>query len=350
MKILYGVQGTGNGHITRARVMAECFTRLGIDVDYLFSGRPDERYFDMSVFGDYQTRRGISFATRHGRLNYQGTLQQLRVGRFIQDVRRFDMRGYDMVFNDFEPITAWAARRAKVPVVAMSHQSAFLSPQVPIFGGNFLLRSLIRWFAPADIHLGVHWQPFAENIVPPFIPYQPGDFGNQSIANKVLVYLPFEDLSHIVELLKDFPDKEFYCYHPDAKDTSLNHIHLRAPSREGFIADLANASGVVANAGFELSSEALKFGKKLLLKPLQGQFEQQSNAMTLQNLGLAQVMNYLNSEALDEWLELPAGQQINFPSDATPLALWLTKGQWSNVTELHDTLWQAVLNKAPKAA
>ncbi len=42
MKILYGIQGTGNGHITRARVMASCFKELGIDVDYVFSGRPEK--------------------------------------------------------------------------------------------------------------------------------------------------------------------------------------------------------------------------------------------------------------------------------------------------------------------
>ena len=47
MKILYGIQGTGNGHITRARVMASCFKELGIDVDYVFSGRPEKDYFDM---------------------------------------------------------------------------------------------------------------------------------------------------------------------------------------------------------------------------------------------------------------------------------------------------------------
>ena len=52
MKILYGIQGTGNGHITRARVMASCFKELGIDVDYVFSGRPEKDYFDMQDFAD----------------------------------------------------------------------------------------------------------------------------------------------------------------------------------------------------------------------------------------------------------------------------------------------------------
>ncbi|HCS28312.1 MAG TPA: glycosyltransferase, partial [Spongiibacteraceae bacterium] len=51
MRILYGVQGTGNGHISRARMMARHFTLRGSKVDYLFSGRDLGRYFDMQCFG-----------------------------------------------------------------------------------------------------------------------------------------------------------------------------------------------------------------------------------------------------------------------------------------------------------
>jgi len=36
MKILYGVQGTGNGHLTRARVMAKACKEKGIEVDWIF--------------------------------------------------------------------------------------------------------------------------------------------------------------------------------------------------------------------------------------------------------------------------------------------------------------------------
>jgi len=54
MKILYGVQGTGNGHITRARAMARELYAAGLEVNFLFSGRPADKYFDMDVFKDYQ--------------------------------------------------------------------------------------------------------------------------------------------------------------------------------------------------------------------------------------------------------------------------------------------------------
>ena len=350
MKILYGVQGTGNGHTTRARVMAKSFREKGIKVDYFFSGRPNDNYFDMQAFGDYRSCRGLSFVTEHGQLNKMATLKSLRLGEFARDIKSLDVSDYDVIFNDFEPVTAWAGKLAKVPVIAMSHQASYLFNPVPQHAVHSWHRTLIRYFAPANIHLGVHWHPYHRNIIPPFIPYQPEQELSACVANKVLVYLPFEDLASIIELLKDFPDKEFYCYHPQASDRSIQHIHLRKPSRTGFMQDLKNTSGVVANAGFELSSEALKLGKKLLLKPLDGQFEQQNNAQTLSQLGYAQVMNYLNASALEEWLSSAAKHTVYFPSDPGDLIDWLLAGNWHEVEHLHKKLWCNVTNMYTNAA
>lgn len=60
MKIFYGVQGTGNGHITRARVMAKELYAAGCQVDFQFSGRPAEQYFDMEVFNGYRVKTGLT--------------------------------------------------------------------------------------------------------------------------------------------------------------------------------------------------------------------------------------------------------------------------------------------------
>lgn len=50
MRILYGVQGTGNGHLSRARVMAKALVEHNIQVDFLFPGRKPEDFFDMECF------------------------------------------------------------------------------------------------------------------------------------------------------------------------------------------------------------------------------------------------------------------------------------------------------------
>ena len=341
MRVLYGIQGTGNGHITRARVMANAFSSMNIEVDYVFSGRAQKSYFDMGEFTNYRSFRGLSFTTQNGQVNSYHTLRNARMCKLLSDIKQLDLSGYDFVFNDFEPITAWAAKRQGVPVIGMSHQAAFLSPKVPMFRRGLFRRSLIKCYAPADVYLGVHWQPFADNIIPPFIANHQHD-NPVNVDSKVLVYLPFENLADIVDYLKDFPEKEFYCYHPNTKNESRGHIHLRTLSRQGFLNDLANASGVIANAGFELSSEALKLGKKLLLKPLAGQFEQDINAQTLLAMKAAHVMSYLNPNALDDWINSKGQMSINFPSDPQPLIEWLAAKQWHNTRYLHQSLWSGV--------
>ncbi|AXV66424.1 glycosyltransferase [Pseudoalteromonas lipolytica] len=341
MRILYGIQGTGNGHITRARVMATTFNALGVDVDYVFSGRREHDYFDMDEFANYRAFRGLSFTSKSGQVDSLKTLKNARPLQLIKDIKSLDLRHYDLVFNDFEPITAWAAKQQGVPVIGMSHQAAFLSDKVPMFGRSFFRRALIRHYAPANVYLGVHWQPYAKNIIPPFIAAHQHN-NPVMVENKVLVYLPFENLDSVVDYLKDFPEREFYCYHPDAENSSIGNIHLRSPSRVGFLNDLANAGGVIGNAGFELASEALQLGKKLLLKPLGKQFEQGINAQTLLSMGAAHVMSYLNPYAMDDWLQSAQNRKLNFPSDPAPLVDWLQKRQWQQLDKLHYHLWQQV--------
>ena len=126
MKLLYGVQGTGNGHIARARIMASALEeRDDISVDFVFTGRAPEKYFDMEVFGEYRTFTGLSFITKAGRVDKWATVKEANVSRLIKDVKAFDTSGYDLLVNDFEPVTAWAAKRQGLPSISISHQAAF---------------------------------------------------------------------------------------------------------------------------------------------------------------------------------------------------------------------------------
>ena len=55
---------------------------------------------------------------------------------------------------------------------------------------------------------------------------------------------------------------------------------------------------MICGAGFELAGESLQLGKKLLVKPLKGQFEQLSNALALEKLQLARIMRRLDRKAV----------------------------------------------------
>lgn len=341
MRILYGVQGTGNGHITRARVMSAALANHPeLHVDYLFSGRPHDEYFDMQPFGNFRSNAGLSFTTRNGKVDIFDTLKNARIMQFFNDVRHLDLSGYDLVLNDFEPVSAWAAKLQGKRSIGLSHQSAFRYA-VPKAGQDLNSKIVMKTFAPCQEHMGVHWHSFGFPILPPIINVA---IKQKSIdADKVVVYLPFESLERVNQILMEFTQQRFFIYHPEVgTDEDRGHIRLRKLDRSGFEHDLASASSVIANGGFELPSEALFLGKKLLVKPLVGQFEQESNVATLAQMNLASVMASLDRDKIDAWLRMPAANPINFPNVAESLCHWLSKGATESIDLLSSQLWSQV--------
>jgi uncharacterized protein (TIGR00661 family) len=311
--------------------------QTGIDVDLIFSGRQGS-YIDMDEFGEFGDYKGLTFCTENGRVNLPKTVANLAPWRFYSDCRSLDLSKYDLVLNDFEPVTAWAARLKGVPSVSISHQAAFRQ-SIPTKGTNFGTRQLMRHFAPTDQGIGVHWYHFNQDILPPLVDEchpSPGE------KNVVLVYLPFENLDDVINLLQRFTRVRFICFHPAAKNEFRGNVELRSLCREGFLEALHRCSGVFCNSGFELPSEAMAAGKKLLVKPLQGQFEQLSNALTLQLLGLGCVMSELNPAELDAWLDLDNPEPLYFPNVASALAQWLVNGRKESIDELKVQLWSQV--------
>jgi len=184
MKILYGVQGTGNGHITRAREMARALQDQGITTEFVFSGRPSDHYFDMEPFGNYRCFKGLTFATDHGRINHWQTIKTNSLRQFFRDCRQLDLSTYDLVVTDFEPISAWAARSQGIRSIGIGHQYAF-HHNIPRAEDNLLTTWLMRQFAPADIPVGLHWHHFNQPILPPIIDTQ--HQGSPIIDDKILV-------------------------------------------------------------------------------------------------------------------------------------------------------------------
>lgn len=339
MKILYGVQATGNGHITRARGLAPHLKAAGCDVQYLFSGRKKEDLFDMEEFGDYWVRRGLTFITSKGNVQIINTALKNNVFELIQDCRTLNVDDYDLIITDFEPITAWAAKRAGKTCIGIGHQYAF-HHDIPIEADSYFAQLVLKKFAPATIGLGLHWHHFGQQILPPIAEV------NKTVSNvkfnKVLVYLGFEATDEVIELLKPFKDFDFYYYTNIQEAIDDGHIHMRPLSRGGFQKDMEDCSGVICNAGFELASEAIQLGKKILVKPLKGQMEQHSNAKAMEVLGLGDVMNTLNSESIENWLYSGAGKQVVYPDVAKAIVQWITEGNWGDSQTLIDELWQKV--------
>ena len=339
MKILYGVQGTGNGHISRARALNTALGDVGLDVDFIFSGRDKDQYFNMEEFGNYRTYPGLSLSIKDGKLDLLKTSLKNKPTRFFRDVFDLEFNAYDLVISDFEPITAWAARYQKIHTIGISHQNAF-SYDIPKVNGYYLSKQVTNNFAPTNTRIGLHYYHFGHPILPPLISIRKVDDNDK---NTILVYMGFENLQDIISLIKPFKNFRFIVYAKvSEKQVSANYT-IKPLSFEGFHKDLASCEGVICNAGFELTSEALSLGKKLLVKPLNKQYEQLSNCETLKYLNLGMIMNSLNHDAVDHWLSLHDFlKPLNYPDVAQAIAEAISQDPQLDIFKLKEDLWRNI--------
>ncbi|MGO3407913.1 MJ1255/VC2487 family glycosyltransferase [Marinomonas sp.] len=347
MKILYGVQGTGNGHITRARSMAAEFALAGVEVDFVFSGRPASDYFDMDVFGDYRVFDGLSFVAKNGQLDLLATCQKARFLTLFKDIRQLNTRGYDLVITDFEPIVAWAAKRQGTPCLGFGHQYAFCH-NIPRYTGKCLSQWILSNFAPSTTQLGAHWHHFGYPILPPLVHLDEHlhEKKRAPYEKTVLVYLPFENSEEVMEWLEDIPNYRFRLHCKDIDPGVYRNIEVFPFSLSEFQKNLSECESVLCNAGFELNSEALQLGRRILAKPMQGQIEQLSNMIALQTLGLAQTSEELNAKVIQQWLESSRVVQISYPNVARAVVRWLQADNDTTVDELCAGLWAQTPNTA----
>ena len=340
MNILYGVQATGNGHISRSREIIRCLKEKGNNVFVILSGRDPSLLWDIDELKPYETFKGLTFSTYKGRIKYFETIFNLKFKQFFSDIASFDASEYDIVITDFEPVSSRIAARNKIPSIGIGHQYAFYK-NIPTEGANPVARFIIRNFAPVDFPIGLHWHHFNQPILPPVVPMF--DTGSLSVKdNKILVYLPFEEPEDIMRLLAPFNNYEFFVYHKFENPSTKGNIHLCPFSRKGFLNDLKECSGVVTNAGFELVSEALAIGKKILLKPLSGQMEQLSNARAIKMLNLGSVMKKLDISSLEGFLMKSPASQIRYPYVAQIIADAVSNGDWGNMEKAISSSWADV--------
>jgi len=326
MNVLYAIQGTGNGHLMRALdvvpLLHERVAALGGQLEVLVSGPPADLPLPFEV--RYRVAgMGFLFGKKGG-INFIKTFQQFDSTEFVHDVRHLPVADYDLVINDFEPVSAWACRLRHRPCVALSHQSAVLHPAAPRPKREDPAgRAVLRHYAPSTAQYGFHFQPYAPGIGTPVIRRQvralaPTDEGHYT------VYLPAFDEETLVESLRrvsrDVQWEVFSKHSP--RPAQHGNVRVWPVSGDAFLSSLARAHGVLCGAGFETPAEALYLGKKLLVVPMKQQYEQQCNAAALAKMGVP-VVRGLKRKHLDrlaDWLHHGPVVPVHYP-DATGAVL-----------------------------
>jgi uncharacterized protein (TIGR00661 family) len=317
MKILYAIQGTGNGHLSRAIDIIPELRKFGT-VDLFVSGAQAEIVLPYPV--KYKSK-GLSFYFgKSGGINFLKTFQKNSSRELIREINNFPVEKYDLVVNDFEPISAWAAKKKGVNCVSLSHQASLLSKKTPRPKsiepfGEWLLRN----YAPVKKYIGFHFEEYDKNI---FTPVIRGAIREAKVRDDghYTVYLPAYDDKKLVELfLRISPKVKWHIFSKHTKNPyHVGRISVYPVSGPDFVESMVSGTGVLCGAGFETPAEVLHLNKKLLVVPMKSQYEQHCNAAALKLMGVPVLKKVKKKhlKKIQKWIDGDKLLNISFPDIA----------------------------------
>lgn len=318
MKILYAIQGTGNGHVSRAREIVPLLQQHG-EVDLLISGTQVDVKLSQEIKYNFH---GFSFIFgKKGGVDHYKTWKNMNLPQFRRDMKAIPLNDYNLILNDFEPISAWACRLQGIESVSLSHQAAFKSKKVPrpktVDWGKLILSR----YAPTTHHIGFHFDRYDDFIYKPVIRSEIRQLTPTNLGHYT-VYLPAIDDKALVNVLKQIPlvRWEVFSKHTKIAYTDGN-VFVEPIHNEKFNQSMASCEGVFTGGGFEGPAEALHLGKKLLVAPMRFQYEQQCNAYALKQFGLPVIWgsNHNWVPILKDFVAKPQEHQFNFPDETAAI-------------------------------
>jgi uncharacterized protein (TIGR00661 family) len=291
MKVLYAIQCTGNGHLTRSLAIINELNKY-VETDILVSGnyRPDAFPIDPKYVRD-----GLTYYTgKSGSFNFLKTFSKNSIRKFVSDTKKFPAYKYDLIISDFEPISLHSARINGVPSVTICNQAALLGPNdFKPFRPYWFSELVTKYFCKADKKYPLFYENYSDEenflvIRNEVQQLKPTD------GEHFLVYLPFYSNQKIAQYFNQFDNVKWHIFSPEtAVPYHQGNCKFIPTSQEEFLNSLASCKGVLSSSSFGLTSEALYLKKKLMVMPMKSQFEQQCNANFLESKGIP-VINSLS--------------------------------------------------------
>ena len=323
--ILYGVNGEGAGHSTRAK---EVLTHLRAQGHTLHVASFDRGLRNLSDQFEVTEIFGFHFAYVNNRVRYKRTIAKnlLTAPQAAGSVHHLKKLiaawNIDLVITDFEPLTCHMGHRMGLPVISIDNQHCLTNAVVSYprqyrrdAAAAKLVTRLMTPHADAYLVISFFTAPVKKRntfLFPPLL-RQEILAATPSVGEHVLVYVtsPAPALAKVLSSVRG----RFIAY-GFGREGEEGNILYRKPSLDGFMRDLTSASALVANAGFSLVTESLHLGKPYLAVPVEHQFEQIFNAHWLHKMGYGAYWEDLNKERVESFLyNLPLYREklANYP-------------------------------------
>jgi uncharacterized protein (TIGR00661 family) len=318
MKILYAIQGTGNGHISRAREIVPLLQQYG-ELDLLVSGTEAEVSLSQPLKYKFH---GFSFVFgTNGGVDNWATYKLMNLPQLWRDIHSLPLKQYDLIINDFEPVSAWACRLQKIPSVSLSHQCAFTSPKTPRYEKRSWKEALFKYYSPTTHRVGFHFERYDDFIHTPVIR---SEIRHLQTSNEghYTVYLPAYDDKLLTLLLNKTKKTTWHVFSKRQKTAhQQGNVKIFPVNNEAFNKSLASCEGLLTGGGFEGPAEALFLQKKVLMIPMKGQYEQQCNAISAAKLGVP-VINEIDDQFIfhiNNWISHDKKILVDFPDETAKI-------------------------------
>lgn len=317
MKILYAFQGTGNGHMARAQEIVPILKKYG-EVDTFISGHQSQlkATFDL----DFQ-HKGISLLyNKSGGISYSKILLENNYFKAFKTIYQLDLSAYNLIVNDYEPLTGWACKVKGIKFLELSHQASMSFKETPKpTKKDFLGEQILKYYVPSEHKIGFHFESYHPDIKPPVIRQKIREL-NASKKGFYLVYLPSFSDKNIIKVLSQIP----VAWKVFSKYSKLyyknKNVEVFPIDQTEYLNAFENCDGILCNAGFEAPAEALFLEKKLFVIPIQNQYEQECNAVAVNLLGVP-MSKTLKREELEKWVNAPQNIVVDYPNDIEKIIL-----------------------------
>jgi len=304
MKILYGVTGEGMGHAMRSRVVLEHLVAGGHSIEIMASGRAAE--FLGKRFDGVNTIHGLHMIleenkVRKGKTLWSNVLKGAlgvpqNIGAYFELIAAFEP---DAVISDFESWSYLYGKTHRLPILSIDNMQVIHRCELPaeIIDDNKVSFQLTKAFIKTKLprcsayYITSFFRPPTRKpdtyLFPPIL--RPEILAAKAKAKPgehLLIYQPGANEALQTALAATEVECRIYGMRPGLKaEAREGKLRFMPFSEDGFIADLATASGVIATGGFTLMGEAVYLGVPMLAIPLEGQFEQMLNSRYLEREG-----------------------------------------------------------------
>lgn len=314
MRIVYGVQSTGRGHLTRFLGLLPLFQRDSHELLVFVTGRWDPPAYFLDALEGVRVRRfpGLSMVPDGtGGVSKRRTVKAFATHlpglfrSFYKANRWIAAFEPDLIVSDFDPITGSPFVAPSVFKVGIGNCYAPVRFDVEHPTGFRRERFNVRVVnklgtSGLDVRLTSHFYPLDEECLPPILRPETLCLKPENRGH-ILAYYAFPGLlPPVLDFAKTHPTTPIILYGQRHRPRGLpDNVHVELdPSR--FLGDFADCAAFVGTAGFQSIAEGFFLGKKLVVQPIEGHYEQIWNASELERCGMGRICRGNLERALDQ--------------------------------------------------